>query len=449
MGFGIGAFIPLYSQTLTSQSSTINFTNISNEYKHLAVSVTGYGTTDNQVIGIRVNGDAGTNYSTTRLVGYSAGTISDRYSNATYFMASANISNVGTTSVLTYIYDYSNSNKYKTFYGLSSDNSEGLSRDIGTWRSYSNISSLSILLLSTGNFVVGTTATIYGIKDSSNANIQGLFVKASGGNDTLVTQDGYKHHIFTTSGNLSVTTGGSVDYLILAGGGGGGAGLSASTIGSGGGGGAGGMLSGTTTLNPGNYTILVGGGGGGAGNSTTQDSSQGSNSSALSLTAIGGGYGGSYAGRSSAGVGGSGGGGFYGGYTGASGTSGQGNAGGNAANLSPAYGHGGGGGKGSVGGNGSGTAGGNGGTGLVWPSGSTTFYAGGGGGGSGHEGYFGGTGGSGVGGSGATGTANAKNAVANTGSGGGGAGNRGIGGTLGGQAGNGSSGIVIVRYALV
>lgn len=449
MGLGIGAFTPLYSQILSSQTSSITFSNISNDYKHLMIVITGYGTSDNQVVGVRVNGDSGTNYSTTRFLSYSAGTITDRYANATYFMSAANFSNIGTTTCITYIYDYSNANKYKTFYALTSDNSESVSRDVGLWRSYAGINSITLFVSSTGNFVVGTTATVYGIKDSSSANIQGLFTRATGGNDVLITQDGYKNHIFTTSGNLFVSNGGTIDYLIVAGGAGGGAGLSSSTIGSGGGGGAGGMLTGSTTVTTNtNYQILIGGGGGGASTSPAFDSSYGSNSSAFSLTAIGGGAGGSYGGRVSAGTGGSGGGGYYGGYTGASGTAGQGNSGGNAANLSPAYGHGGGGGKGSVGGNGSGTAGGNGGSGSEWPASSGKLYAAGGGGGSGSESYQGGTGGSSIGGNGSTGTAAASNAIANTGSGGGGSGNRGVGGTLGGLAGNGSSGIVIVRYPL-
>ena len=48
-------------------------------------------------------------------------------------------------------------------------------------------------------------------------------VEASGGNhDALVPGNGYKYHIFSSSGAFTVTGGGEVDVLIVAGGGAGG-----------------------------------------------------------------------------------------------------------------------------------------------------------------------------------------------------------------------------------
>jgi len=113
----------------------------------------------------------------------------------------------------------------------------------------------------------------------------------------------------------------SIDYLLAAGGGGGGQDV-------GGGGGAGGLLIGTTSVSRSSYAISVGdrGAGGTANNGSAPN---GGNSSAFSLSAIGGGGGGNYSGGSGS-SGGSGGGGS--GYTSpgssASGTSGQGFAGG-------------------------------------------------------------------------------------------------------------------------
>jgi len=116
-----------------------------------------------------------------------------------------------------------------------------------------------------------------------------------------------------------------ISYLIVAGGGGGGG--AQSTVNNGGSAGAGGLLQGTSTLSVGTtYSFVVGGGGaGGAGGSPT-NGSQGSNSTGLSLTAIGGGYG---SGNSNGGNGGSGGGGggIGSATSGGTATSGQGNAG--------------------------------------------------------------------------------------------------------------------------
>ena len=82
---------------------------------------------------------------------------------------------------------------------------------------------------------------------------------ATGGIQTSITTGGtsYIAHVFTTSGNLNVISGGPIEYLIVGAGGGGGSDM-------GGGGGAGGFLTGNTTVLTGTYTITVGAGGVGA-----------------------------------------------------------------------------------------------------------------------------------------------------------------------------------------
>ena len=224
-------------------------------------------------------------------------------------------------------------------------------------------------------------------------------------------------------------------YLIVAGGGGGGGQ-------EGGGGGAGGVLSGTFQMDPGTtYSFTVGSGGAGA----VGQGSNGTNSSAFSVTATGGGAGGG-GGGAAATNGGSGGG--AGGYSNPTayglGIASQGSNGG-VGNANPNYGGGGGGGAGGVG-QAAGTTGfdygGNGGIGIQSSiTGTATYYAGGGGGGiySSGTGGTGGLGGGANGGNGGSGTF-APSGTANTGGGGGGGGN--IGGFQSG--GTGGSGVVII-----
>ena len=247
-------------------------------------------------------------------------------------------------------------------------------------------------------------------------SIKSLF-SATGGSITNIA--GYRVHAFTTSGNFVITQGSSdIDYLIIAGGGGGGHGASPPQFS---GGGAGGVIQGSVSLGVGTYSIVIGGGG--TGNSSTP--SNGANTTAFGLTAIGGGGGGNggggfgNSGGSGGGQGGTGGSGNS--PTNASGTSGQGNAGGARSNdTSDAAG--GGGGFSSAGQNGvSGTSG-NGGAGLTSTiTGSSVTYAGGGG--RTDQGFRAGFSGS-------------PSGVTNSGSGG------------AGSSGNGGSGIVIVRYLL-
>jgi hypothetical protein len=242
---------------------------------------------------------------------------------------------------------------------------------------------------------------------------------------------------------------GKVEVLCVAGGGGGGSNHG------GGGGGAGGLLynSALTVSSNTGIGVTIGAGG------TAQIN--GGNTIFSSLTSIGGGTG-ATEGPSAGNSGGSGGGGT--GYTtptnGGSGTTGQGFAGGRGAypDTGSTYGHGGGGGgAGSAGtdgteGNGA-TAGvaGTGGNGLSYSiTGNSQFYAGGGGGGFWGTINGGGLGGSGIGGRGGENGSGANtrqggNAIPNTGSGGGGS--PGIPGINNARVGgNGSNGIVIVRY---
>lgn len=264
---------------------------------------------------------------------------------------------------------------------------------------------------------------------------------ATGG--TVFNSGGYRYHRFTTSGTLTVTYPGPLEYLVIAGGGGGGDGENNTGGGGGGGGGAGGMVSGSATVVATAYTITVGGGGAGSGTPSTAGAQGGTSSfvSIASASAAGGGGGGGD--ETAGGSGGSGGGtGGDNASAGGTGISGQGSNGG-AGNAGLRAG-GGGGGKGEVGntdGNGHGGDGSN--SASVWAtatsSGVSGFFAGGGGGGRYNPVAPGGDGGGGAGGlsGGSSGTA----ATANTGGGGGGASS---GYSAAGAAGG--SGIVIIRY---
>jgi hypothetical protein len=292
-------------------------------------------------------------------------------------------------------------------------------------------------------------------------------VTASGGTETAYS--GYKVHTFllADSGNGFVVSGGSLtcDILVVAGGGGGGGAFC------GGGGGGGVVYSTGKILSSGVYTITIGDGGDGGKGWDNQDEmygKDGTDTTAFSYVASGGGGGSSFRGGPSYGtgtrlvhfarVGGSGGGGSsahsdmdceeggasdqaaYGDATV------YGNSGGTGYKPAGPYNGGGGGGAGAVGGNGDGaTSPGDGGAGQGFSirTGSTITYAGGGGGSSQNTGY--GSGGSGGGGAGTVTTVRAADGTANTGGGGGAGGYDGASDSQ--MGGNGGSGIVIVRYA--
>jgi hypothetical protein len=161
---------------------------------------------------------------------------------------------------------------------------------------------------------------------------------------TITTPTGYRVHTFTSSGDFVLYDTRTIEYLIVGGGGSGGWDV-------GGGGGAGGMLTGSASKAAATYGVVIGAGAVYPPNNSTQN--DGEDTTALGLTAVGGGAGGNYAGTGAGLDGGSGGGG--GGWlqsvSGGSGTTGQGNDGGDAPTSAINYSGGGGGGAGGVGAN--------------------------------------------------------------------------------------------------
>jgi hypothetical protein len=249
---------------------------------------------------------------------------------------------------------------------------------------------------------------------------------------TLTSDATYYYRTFTSTGTLSISGGAvPISYLLVAGGGGSGGGGNTGYYS--GGGGGGGVLSSTTPFST-TTTVIIGAGG--AAGSQTGDTgiagTNGDNTTAFGLTAVGGGGGGgnstlvdSITGKGKSG--GSGGGGAL--YStasgGGAGTSGQGYSGGGTTGTSS----GGGGGAGGAGGAGNSNTGGAAGAALSSSiNGTATLYAGGGAG----------RGSSSNGSTSSGGTAAETAGASNTGNG--------AGGILARAGFPGGSGIVIVKY---
>jgi hypothetical protein len=294
----------------------------------------------------------------------------------------------------------------------------------------------------------------------STVTFTGLFfnqVVASGGTIGYYSLGGisYKSHTFTTSGPLTVTSGGDFGILVV---GAGGAGGSGDNVGGGGGGGGEVFESANSTLLPGEYAVEIGSGGAMAPkwqHSTNGSYSRFAKSGFTDIIALGGGRGGTAwapnynSDGSSSGTGGADGGcgGGASGWGSATAQAGQslsqgGDWHGFQGGLSKSNWD-----LGSGSGGGAGSAGGpnyNGGIGHASDiSGSSAYYAGGGGAGNNSGGKVGGLGGGGHGYGNNTFTHITPGAV-NTGGGGGSGGN-----TSGGNSvSSGGSGIVIVRYPI-
>ena len=436
-------YVALRTETLVSAASsvTLSLSGISGYTDLVLVIDTRSNTTSSSdtKLYVQFNGDTGSNYSQTFLFGNGSTAGSSRQSNqnqiyAGDISATGGSSYAGLSNVILQIQNYSNTTTNKTMLSRVSSPNLFVEAVVGLWRSTAAITSITLDLEGTPQFIAGSTFSLYGI-----ANADQGAAKATGG---IITEDSqYWYHTFGASGAFIPKQSLSCDVLVVAGGGAGGASTGA-------GGGAGGLCYQTgRSVSATTYNITVGAGGtagGGAGGS-------GTNSVFDTITALGGGGGnyGPFAAGSSGGSGGGGGEGQAGGSAtqGTSGgATGYGNAGATGPNSAP-YRHGGGGGAGTAGISGSST--GAGGDGLsTWSSwgvvtgigenvSGTYYLAGGGGGGSNSTTASpGGLGGGGIG----SGTSNSAG-LTNTGGGGGGAGSNAATSRAGG------SGVVIVRYA--
>jgi hypothetical protein len=255
---------------------------------------------------------------------------------------------------------------------------------------------------------------------------------ATGG--TITTSGDFKIHKFTSSGTFSVSTAGTMDYVLVAGG----AGAGARHCGGGGAGGV--VLQRFKSVGTGSYSITIGAGGA-AGTRGGNCGPNGSNSSAFGNTAIGGGGPACYgANRYTGANGGCGGGamtrenttyspgtGIQPSQSGDSGTYGYGENGGTNYRVGGCCAGCGGGGAGSLGRNSDGMIGGDGGVGIdvsgLFGTGvGDSGWVGGGGGGAANAHYWNvyGRGGQGGGGHGGNQSNHGQSGTANTGGGGGG-----------------------------
>jgi hypothetical protein len=436
-------YVALDKKTVTTSVASVEFTGISQAYTDLIVVINAQTSSDTQ-IRMRLNSDAGTNYSSTVMAGDGSTQFSIRVADE----QSMNIGGAGTQFGTTIINlnNYSNTTTLKTViadYKFTSSSYGETGAKIGTWRNTNAITSILFLLPGAFTYSAGSTFSLYGIAAEGIAPAP----KATGG--AIYDDSLYYYHVFGQTGTFTPNQALTADILTIAGGGSGGLQYA-------GGGGSGGLVfSANASLNSGTtYTCTIGAGAAKAVDSGTRNGTAGSNSTFAgsgfsTITANGGGYGGGDNGNVSqvGGVGGSGGGGTaIGSAAGGAGSQlNNGGAGGGTSTWG-----GGGGGATEVGNTDGGGFGGDGTSaysswGLATGTGENInnvyFYAGGGGGSAvGAISPAGGAGGGGNGGKTLNGQTGTTSGMANTGGGGG----AGWGGQNDGGAGG--SGLIIVRY---
>jgi hypothetical protein len=165
------------TQTLSSAAASVTFSSISGTYTDLviilSVQSTSAANTDTRPW-LRLNNDSATNYSTTYLLGNGTSASSTRDSNRSQVDNVTPISTTPEFTLVTYnVLNYSNGTTYKTTLqraGQQNNNagSGGVGSLVGTavslWRSTAAINRVDVICGVNGQFAIGSTFTIYGIK---------------------------------------------------------------------------------------------------------------------------------------------------------------------------------------------------------------------------------------------------------------------------------------------
>lgn len=155
---------PIATTTLGSATPTITFNSFSG-YTDLMLVFTTKTATNSRAVRARFNGDTGTNYSYTVLVGNGSSASSSRASNddKISLMDVAGTSNADYHPIIMQLNNYANTTTYKTALFRVAGKGE-TSAVVALYRSTSAITSIDLSLTDGSNWASGNTATLWGIK---------------------------------------------------------------------------------------------------------------------------------------------------------------------------------------------------------------------------------------------------------------------------------------------
>jgi hypothetical protein len=150
---------PIANYTVVTPSSSYTFNSFAG-YTDLVLVITGSTTTPGQDILITFNGDTGTNYSRTYMLGTGSSATSGRNATQNAFVpGGAYLNTVSRLNIM----NYANTTTYKTVIARHDSWDSYTVGNVGLWRSTAAITSLTIAT-QTYNMAAGSTFTLYGIK---------------------------------------------------------------------------------------------------------------------------------------------------------------------------------------------------------------------------------------------------------------------------------------------
>jgi hypothetical protein len=153
----------IQSNTLSASTASVTLSSIPATYTDLVLIVNGKMVSSENSLGIRFNGDTGSNYSANALYadGVSGASLRQNNNNELYSGRMGNSTN--STSIF-YIFNYSNTTTQKSIMSKGSSSSI-IMITAGLWQNTAAINSIFIRGYDAfANFASGCTFTLYGIK---------------------------------------------------------------------------------------------------------------------------------------------------------------------------------------------------------------------------------------------------------------------------------------------
>jgi hypothetical protein len=164
---------PIATTTLGSAAASITFSSIASSWTDLKLVLVVPASPDTSGnININLNSDSGTNYSDTKLIGNGSAASSSRTTSAVRFRPGDGFNWTGSSTAPVFyemdFFSYAGSTNKTVLFGTSEDrNGAGSTkRNVGLWRNTAAITTIAITTDAGTNYPVGTTATLYGIKNA-------------------------------------------------------------------------------------------------------------------------------------------------------------------------------------------------------------------------------------------------------------------------------------------
>ena len=154
---------PIQTTTLSSAIDNVTFSSIPNTYTDLVIVANSKNVTSNaNYLGFRYNSDSGSNYGYVYLLG-SGTTVASGVGTTQSFGRYGNGSTANFEVSFLNIFNYANTNVFKTSISQSNAVASYAISYTSTWRSTSAITSVQ-LFTDAGNWAIGSVFTLYGIK---------------------------------------------------------------------------------------------------------------------------------------------------------------------------------------------------------------------------------------------------------------------------------------------